>query len=224
MDRGEVVSGEFARVEESQGAGAPLRLRASHEDRDRVVEVLRIAAGDGRLTSEELDERVEAALSARTLGDLSVLTADLPAVAGAGGAAMAEVKDIVRIDQQGGSARRDGRWPVPRQMEIRSSWGDVTLDFTEAVIAGNTLRIGLDMRGGVLTLKTRPGIVVDTDSLTTSYAKTRTRGAGDTGAPVVLRIELVGEIRYGRVVVRSPRRSLWQWLLRRPAARPAPAG
>jgi uncharacterized protein DUF1707 len=37
-------------------------LRASHEDRGRVVEVLTGAAGDGRLTREELEERVAAAL------------------------------------------------------------------------------------------------------------------------------------------------------------------
>ena len=37
-------------------------LRASHEDRDRVVDVLRVAAGDGRLSAEELDTRLESAL------------------------------------------------------------------------------------------------------------------------------------------------------------------
>src|SRR5215472_9944745 len=51
------------------GAG----LRASHDDRDRVVEVLRVAAGDGRITAEELDERVGAALTARTYGELAAL-------------------------------------------------------------------------------------------------------------------------------------------------------
>ena len=55
-------------------------LRASHVDRDRVVELLRVAAGDGRLTAEELDERLEAALTARTCGELAALTTDLPAV------------------------------------------------------------------------------------------------------------------------------------------------
>ena len=52
-------------------------MRASDADRDRVVDVLRVAVGDGRLTVAELDERLEAALSARTLGELAVLTADL---------------------------------------------------------------------------------------------------------------------------------------------------
>ena len=46
-------------------------LRASHEDRDRIVELLRMAAGDGRLTAEELDQRLEVALTARTFGACS---------------------------------------------------------------------------------------------------------------------------------------------------------
>ncbi len=64
-----------------QDPGRP-ELRASHEDRDRVVELLRVAAGDGRLTADELDERLEAALTARTQRELVVLTADLPAAPG----------------------------------------------------------------------------------------------------------------------------------------------
>lgn len=178
-------------------------LRASHADRDRVVDVLTGAAGDGRLTAEELDERVEAALSARTLGELAVLTADLPAVAGA---VPAEVKDVVRIEQQGGSARRGDGWVVPRRLEIESSWGDVTLDLTEAVITQDTLRVDLDMRGGALRLLTRPGIVVDTDSLVISYAKIKTRRALDPDAAVDLRVEIVGRMRFGKVVVRQLRR------------------
>lgn len=53
-------------------------LRASHDDRDRVVELLRVAAGDGRLTAEELDERLELAMTARTYGELARLVSDLP--------------------------------------------------------------------------------------------------------------------------------------------------
>ncbi len=74
------MSGEISPVGKRSGPGSSPGLRASHADRDRVVDVLRIAAGDGRLTAAELDERLEAALSARTVGELSVLTADLPPV------------------------------------------------------------------------------------------------------------------------------------------------
>ena len=55
------------------GSGDRPELRASHDDRDRAVEILRVAAGDGRLTAAELDERVEAALTARTSAELAAL-------------------------------------------------------------------------------------------------------------------------------------------------------
>jgi hypothetical protein len=53
-------------------------LRASDADRDAVVDRLRDAAGDGRLEPDELEQRVDGALRARTYGDLGALLADLP--------------------------------------------------------------------------------------------------------------------------------------------------
>jgi hypothetical protein len=53
-------------------------LLASDADRDRVTERLRAAAGEGRLTADELEERLESAFGARTQADLVPLTADLP--------------------------------------------------------------------------------------------------------------------------------------------------
>ncbi len=196
------------------GSGVAPGLRASHADRDRVVEILRAAAGDGRLTAAELDERLETALTARTVGELTVLTTDLPAVAGQPNGLTPQAKDLVRIDQRGGTVTRTGRWVVPRRMEIQSSFSDVTLDFTDAVITQDTLRIELTMRGGTLTLLTTSGIVVDTDDLTMSYAKLKIPPAAGSQAPVTLRVELVGGVGFGKVVVRPPRRTFLQRLFR----------
>jgi hypothetical protein len=55
------------------------QLRASDADRERVVERLRTHAGEGRLDVDELEERIDAALAARTVGELDVLMRDLPA-------------------------------------------------------------------------------------------------------------------------------------------------
>ena len=54
------------------------RMRISDSDRDRVAAQLRDHYAEGRLTSEELDERVTATLNARTAGDLRRVMADLP--------------------------------------------------------------------------------------------------------------------------------------------------
>jgi len=54
------------------------RIRASDADRERVTARLRDHYAEGRLTSEELDERTSAALNAKTFGDLRRVMADLP--------------------------------------------------------------------------------------------------------------------------------------------------
>ncbi|MFD0316758.1 DUF1707 SHOCT-like domain-containing protein [Streptomyces flavalbus] len=199
-------------------------LRASHADRDRVVDVLRVAAGDGLLTVEELDERLEAALSARTLSELAPLTADLPSVPATAGVAGTEVKDVVRIEQvHSGPVERSGRWVVPRRLELAVTFCAVTLDFTEAVITQDTLRIDVAMTGKNLTLITRPGIVVDTDGLNMLHSRVKYRRTPQNPeAPVTLRVELVGQKTFGRVVVRPARRTFAQWLLRKPPTSPRP--
>jgi hypothetical protein len=210
-------------------SGRPIpasELRASHEDRDAVVEQLRVAAGDGRLTAAELDERLEVALTARTYSELAVLTADLPATAGAGaltvpGAAVPEPKDLTRIQCGSGNAKRDGRWVVPRRMEVRVTSGNVKLDFTTAVITGRTLKIDAEIRSGNLVLVTRPGIVVDADDVAISSGNVKVRTPRGPQVPETLRIEVSGKVRSGNISARPPRRTFWQWLRREPVRYPA---
>jgi hypothetical protein len=187
-------------------------LRASHHDRDRVVEILRVAAGDGRLTAEELDDRVEAALSARTGSELARLTADLPA-----SGVLGKPRDLIRIDQRFGDVSRTGRWVVPKRMEIRLKGGDAKIDFTEAVITQDTLHIDLDLGWGAdLLFVTKPGIVVSADDVSVSRGDVKIKSAYDPYTPVVLHVEVSGRIRGGDLVARLPRRTFWQWLHRAP--------
>lgn len=102
-------------------------------------------------------------------------------------------------------------------MEIKLTAGDVTLDFTRAVITQDTVRIEVDLGlGGDLTLVTRPGIVVDTDGLTGRLGDVKVSPVADPHWPVILRVELAGRIRGGGIVAWLPRRTFWQWLLRQP--------
>ena len=55
------------------------RLRAGHADREQVIETLKTAFVDGRLTKNELAARTGRTLAARTYADLAALTADIPA-------------------------------------------------------------------------------------------------------------------------------------------------
>ncbi len=201
-----------AQLPAPQSPAAPA-IRVSHAERDQVVELLRDAAGDGRLTGDELEERVEAALHARTRADLDALTADLPTPAGPA------QKDLVRISQRFGDVERKGRWVVPRRMEIQATAGDVKLDFTQAVITSPTLEIKVDLGFGAgLTLVTQPGIVVLTDDLSSRMGDVTVRQPRDTqpDVPVILSIELTGRLRGGDILVRPPRRPAGQWMRRKP--------
>jgi hypothetical protein len=191
-------------------------IRASHSDRDRTVELLRVAAGDGRLTPEELDERLEAALTAKTLSELAVLTTDLATAGPLAGIAPPQAKELVRFDSKGGNVIRTGRWAVPASIEAKVTGGNVKLDLTAALITLPTLTVDADLRGGNLILVTRPGIVVDTDDLTMVGGNMVFGKGTDSQAPVILRVELSGRVRGGNVVVRLPRRTFWQWLTRQP--------
>jgi hypothetical protein len=203
-------------------------LRASHADRDQVVELLRVAAGDGRLSPEELDDRLERALTARTYAELAPLTADLPATPGTAivppgtGAVTAMPKELVRIHVHGSSASRDGRWIVPKELDVKVKGGGVTLDFTEAVIREPLLRITAEVRGGGLRLITRPGIVVEAGDISQHGGSVTLPEPPGPGVPVLLRIEIAGSVHGAGITAgppsppRRPRRTLWQWLRRAP--------
>ena len=79
-------------------------LRASDDDRERVVARLRENCAEGRLSIEEFKERLDAAYSARTLGELTPLTRDLPEEG---------PHPLVRREPRSAVARRDrsvGAW------------------------------------------------------------------------------------------------------------------
>jgi hypothetical protein len=59
-------------------AGGGSYLRASHADREHAIDVLKNGFAEGRLTKEEYDVRAGRAFAARTVGDLTAITADLP--------------------------------------------------------------------------------------------------------------------------------------------------
>jgi hypothetical protein len=191
-------------------------LRASHEDRDQVVELLRVSAGDGRLTAEELDERLERAMTARTYGELAALVADLPAAGSAAGRPAPRVKEVARFDCGSGHTIRNGRWVVPRRMEARVSSGHLKLDFSEAVITQPLLQIDAEVRSGHIILITKPGIVVDTDDVAVRSGHIRIRAPWGPDVPEVLRIEVSGKVGSGHLVARPKYRSFWQWLTRQP--------
>jgi VIT1/CCC1 family predicted Fe2+/Mn2+ transporter len=63
----------------SAGAAGRGHLRASHADREQVIEALKTAFEQGRLTKDEFGTRVDQAFASKTYAELAEVTADLPA-------------------------------------------------------------------------------------------------------------------------------------------------
>jgi len=191
-------------------------LRVSHEDRDEVAEALRVAAGDGRLTADELDERLEKALTARTYDDLSGLLTDLPAAGtvAVSGVPPAPAKELMKIYVTSGNGERVGRWTVPARMDLQVRSGGVKLDFTEAVITQPTLHIDAKVTSGNITLLTVPGIAVEMDDVSVRSGNVKVREPWGPDVPAFLRITVAGSCGSGNITARPRRRSFWQWLRR----------
>jgi len=73
------------------------RFRASDADRDQVIDVLKTAFVQGRLTKDEFDARVGATLASRTYADLAAHTADIPAVLLGGRLERTSVREPARL-------------------------------------------------------------------------------------------------------------------------------
>jgi hypothetical protein len=191
-------------------------LRASDADRDRVIELLRAAVADGRLDSAEFDQRLDAALAARTIDALAPITADLIAAPGTDGSLALPLAGtpaeppagLLTIHERHGSVRRDGRWTLPHRLVLRTAWSDVMLDLTSAVRSGPELVIELQVRGGNVELVLAPGMVVDANELAVRFTTVAiSRDAGDN-TPETLHVRLVGRMKHARIDTRwlTPRR------------------
>lgn len=118
----------------------PPALRASDADRERTAELLRRAAGDGRLTIEELDERLHSAYGARTSDELERLVADVVAAD-----ERAAPVPRVPVRRAEGGARwlvavmsgcdRKGRWRLAPRCTVLNVMGGSDLDLNDAELS-----------------------------------------------------------------------------------------
>lgn len=179
---------------------APRDLRASDADRDRVLALLAEATSDGRLTPDEHAERVQRACSARTLGELADLTADLVAAS----AQPVRLDDGRMITGVFGPARRDGRWVVPENLTVTAMFGEVEVDVTEAILQARHVRLHANVIGGRLRLVVPDGVsVVVTAPMVLGRRRGATPPPAGSETPV---IEVTGLVLGGEIIVRTPPR------------------
>jgi hypothetical protein len=127
----------------------PPELRVSDADRDATVARLRLAGGEGRLTLEELAERVELADAARTRGDLDVLTADLPAASAVTPPPAPPGKDRRWVVAIMGGETRKGRWRPSRRTNAIAVMGGIDIDLREAELADGAEFLAIGIMGAV---------------------------------------------------------------------------
>jgi hypothetical protein len=137
-------------------------LRVSDADREATVVRLREAGGEGRLTLEELAERVERADAARTWSDLEALTADLPATAPGRAAVLPdeprkERRWVVAIM---GGEQRKGRWRPARRTNAIAVMGGIDIDLREAELADGAEILAIPVMGAV-TVVVPEGVSVE---------------------------------------------------------------
>ena len=104
---------------------------ASDADRELICTRLQEAHVQGRLTLEEMSHRLDAALAARTRGELIGLITDLPAEGGLPAPASGPRTRRWNVGLMG-TVRRGGRWRVPAESYWTSLWGSCRLDLTRA--------------------------------------------------------------------------------------------
>ena len=129
-------------------------MRASDADRERVANVLREAAGDGRLTMDELDERLDAVYAAKTYAELEPITHDLP---GAGTSRVPVPEPTAAADptrfgaepSSGGAVAilggfsRKGEWVVPKHFTAFLFMGGGEIDLREARFEDREVNINI---------------------------------------------------------------------------------
>lgn len=190
-----------------------LLRRVSDQEREDVAELLREAAGEGRLSYTELEERLDTTYGAKTYGDLVEVTADLPhglrAPSVPGAQAMPSQPAPV-IHAFLSESKRTGPWLAPQRQEVNAVLGDVTLDYTEAQLPFD--EVWVDVRSILADVKIRvpQNAVVHLDSNpilgSVSEQSSGVRGAVEpaAGPPKVFHIRgtaILGEIK----VKRGPR-------------------
>ncbi|MFE6358093.1 MULTISPECIES: DUF1707 SHOCT-like domain-containing protein [Streptomyces] len=173
-------------------------LRASHDDREVVVEQLRDAAAEGRIDLDELDARLEQALKSRTHAELAVLTADLPKPQ-----ATEDRSPLVLRGGMFGASRGPGRWEVPRRVIAHGGVGGVKIDFTRVECRLKEVAVEAFGETSGVTIVLPDGWAADTSGMDPGVGGLKDETTSDRlpGTPL---IRLTGSGGSGGVVIRHP--------------------
>jgi len=179
-------------------------MLASDKDRDAVAQRLQVAFAERRLTDEEFDQRIRAALTARTSAELDLLTADLPVPQPAQPVQPGQGRKPGRFAvAYKGSIRRSGRWPVPEHPVVVVYKGSGWLDLRAAELTAPVTTIRAIAYKSGMDIVLPPGVRVEASGLGVSVDSQDTLGDLRADAPRV-RITGVGYKGSIQVITKPP--------------------
>ena len=196
-------------------------LRVGDPERQRALDALGRALTDGRLSREEFDERVSAALAARTRGDLRGVLVDVVAPVPLAELLTGEVtapargpgftwEDPLVLSARWDSELKIGAWEVPPFLEAAPIASNVKLNFVDAVPVSLVIDLVVDGRAGNLVLVVPEGWGVNTSRVEKGMGSIKNRVA-ERATPGFPQIMVRGNNRLGNIVARYPGRlDAWQ--------------
>jgi hypothetical protein len=180
-------------------------FRIGHKERDEAIEVLREAAGDGRITVDELDERMEKVHAAKFPVDLDGVLADLTtelpsdrfrptsAIAPTADRAQAiqgrDRFDPLVIKAAWESEVRRNRWAVPPYIRCEPSMSNIELNFLEVDTQLQVIEVEIVAGMGSVTVVVPDDWAVDVEHLSKSWGSVKSVvNAVPTGRKPIVRV------------------------------------
>jgi Domain of unknown function (DUF1707)/Cell wall-active antibiotics response 4TMS YvqF len=178
----------------------PDGVRASDSEREAVVERLRAASAEGRLSLEELVGRTEAAYSAKTRGELATVAVDLPEQDSRLPAR--EPARSQRMVSVFADVSRRGWWRAEGTVSPMTVFGDVELDLRQAAVPTGQVTISAVAPFGDIEVVVPDGVIVELSGFSLFGRKKVDvrRSASMESAPVV---RVQGFTVFGSVLVCS---------------------
>jgi hypothetical protein len=161
-------------------------------DRDAAVQRVQQAYTEGQLSHEEMDQRLDQVLTARTPNEIESALASLPAESPG---------TTSKISAGAGRIQRRGAWRVPRNLKVHSAFGRVQLDLSRAIFESQVVDIELHLGTGGARITVPRDAVVDIEGLHTGWKdsyyapKRQPRPGGPT-------IRISGTMGFGRLRIR----------------------
>lgn len=202
-------------------APEPQQYRASDADRERVAKILHNAMGEGRITMSELEERLKDVYAAKTLGELTPITSDIPGSQVVIAEATAPVptadarppanERVVHAEPTSRTAiavmsgtDRKGHWVVPPTFNALAMMGGVEIDLCYATFSQHEVTIQATAIMGGVEITVPEDVTVHVNGIGFMGAfENRVRSSPPPGSPVV---RVTGLALMGSVEVKHPKK------------------